>query len=391
MKKLNAKKIIVGTVISMGLTLPLAATTNGNLLGHPQNVEAATMKVALKHNAFLYNSKGHRVGKRKLYRGHSYTYYSVKSINGKVFYRVGKNRYIKSGNVKTSYILGRKKHAKKHTNRVNTGSIEETNTNTKLTINTAGMGTPKFQVSIDKTNADVFSASHTTANGSWIGTMALDGTYNVYAEDNGMYEIGNGQWIHSDIAEVISNNSQQTNQGNTDETPSSNTYAQSTNPATNSKNKSANNASNSKVVMTESQKEEVIRYFLQLVNEKRKHEGVSPLTLDSHLSQEATKRAVHDGTTLYNTGDEDHHRDENGNRLVPADASAEVCSGIGFNGSTKQTAQIAFNGFIYYDADCNWEHKKILLSPSYTKIGLGVFFVDNQGSNNIGSLVGDLN
>ena len=155
MKKLNAKKIIVGTVISMGLALPLTATANGNLLGHPQTVEATTMKIALKHNAFLYNSKGHRVGKRKLYRGHSYTYYSVKNINGKVFYRVGKNRYIKSGNVKTSYILGRKKHAKKHTNRVNTASIEET-TNTKLTINTAGMGTPKFQVSIDRTNADIF-------------------------------------------------------------------------------------------------------------------------------------------------------------------------------------------------------------------------------------------
>lgn len=214
MKKLNAKKIIVGTVISMGLALPLTATANGNLLGHPQTVEAATMKVALKHNAFLYNSKGHRVGKRKLSRGHSYTYYSVKSINGKVFYRVGKNRYIKFGNVKTSYILGRKKHAKKHTNRVNTGSIEGTNTNTKLTINTAGMGTPKFQVSIDKTNADVFSASHTTTNGSWIGTMALEGIYNVYAEDNGMYEIGNGQWIHSNIAEVISNGSSQTNQNN---------------------------------------------------------------------------------------------------------------------------------------------------------------------------------
>lgn len=30
MKNLNAKKIIAGTVISMGLALPLTATTNGN-------------------------------------------------------------------------------------------------------------------------------------------------------------------------------------------------------------------------------------------------------------------------------------------------------------------------------------------------------------------------
>lgn len=353
------------------------------------------MKVALKHNAFLYNSKGYKVGKRKLYRGHSYTYYSVKNINGKVFYRVGKNRYIKSGNVKTSYILGRKKHAKKHTNRVNTGSIEETNTNTKLTINTAGMGTPKFQVSIDKTNADIFSASHATANGSWIGTLKLDGTYNVYAEENDMYEIGNGQWIKSGIAEVISGNSSSSKQTTKEKTKKSsvtnNISSQPNNSENTTKSKPANNISRSKSVMTKEQKEEVINYFLQLVNEKRKQEGVSPLVLDEHLSQEAAKRAVHDGTTLYNTGDEDHHKDENGNSLMPADATAEVCSGIGFDGSTKQTAQIAFNGFIYYDADCNWEHKKILLSPAYTKIGLGVFFVDNQGKDDIGSLVGDLN
>ena len=52
---------------------------------------------------------------------------------------------------------------------------------------------------------------------------------------------------------------------------------------------------------------------------------------------------------------------------------------------------MAFNGFIYNDADSNWEHKEILLSPSYTRIGLGVYFVNNQGRINIGSLVGDLN
>lgn len=391
MKKLNAKKIIVGTVISMGLVLPLTATTNGALYGHPQTVEAATKKVTLKHNAFLYNSKGHRVGKRKLYRGHSYTYYSVKRINGKAFYRVGKNRYIKSGNVKTAYLLGRKKHAKKHPNRVNTSSIKETEPNTNLKINTAGMGTPKFQVSIDKTHADIYSASHATSDGSWIGTTWLEGTYNVYAKENDMYEIGKGQWINSDIAEVISNNSHQNTSVKQDNTEKTSANTSLTNSKNTTNNKSSNHTSQSKAVMTESQKEEVIHYFLQLVNEKRKQEGVSPLTLDSHLSQEAAQRAIHDGTTLYNTGAEDNHRDENGNRLTPADARAEVCSGIGFNGSTKQTAQIAFNGFIYYDADCNWEHKKILLSPAYTKIGLGVFFVDNQGKNNIGSLVGDLN
>lgn len=388
MKKLNAKKIIAGTIISMGLVIPLTTTSNA-LLSQPQTVEAATKKITLKHNAYLYNYRGRRVGRRKLYKNHTYTYYSIKRIHGQKYYRVGKNRYIKAGNVLV----------KRHTSKVNTPSNQEPESDSKLAINTSGMGTPKFQVAINESNADIFSASHATANGSWIGTMNLSGTYNVYAEDNGMYEIGNGQWVKIGIANIISNNSEksaQTDQKD-NENVSANTSSQSNSKVNNaesnkqSSQSNSNQSKNSKVVMTESQKEEVIRYFLQMLNSKREEEGAQPLILDSHLSQEATQRAVHDGTTLYNTGDEDHHRDENGNLLMPSDARAEVCSGIRFFGSTKQTAQMAFNGFIYNDADSNWEHKEILLSPSYTRIGLGVYFVNNQGRINIGSLVGDLN
>lgn len=388
MKKLNAKKIIAGTIISMGLVIPLTTTSNA-LLSQPQTVEAATKKITLKHNAYLYNYRGRRVGRRKLYKNHTYTYYSIKRIHGQKYYRVGKNRYIKAGNVLV----------KRHTSKVNTPSNQEPESDSKLAINTSGMGTPKFQVAINESNADIFSASHATANGSWIGTMNLSGTYNVYAEDNGMYEIGNGQWVKIGIANIISNNSEksaQTDQKD-NENVSANTSSQSNSKVNNaesnkqSSQSNSNQSKNSKVVMTESQKEEVIRYFLQMLNSKREEEGAKPLILDSHLSQEATQRAVHDGTTLYNTGDEDHHRDENGNLLMPSDARAEVCSGIRFFGSTKQTAQMAFNGFIYNDADSNWEHKEILLSPSYTRIGLGVYFVNNQGRINIGSLVGDLN
>lgn len=386
MKKLNAKKIIVGTVISMGLALPLTATANGNLLGHPQTVEAATMKVALKHNAFLYNSKGHRVGKRKLYRGHSYTYYSVKSINGKVFYRVGKNRYIKSGNVKTSYILGRKKHAKKHTNRVNTAYIEET-TNTKLTINTAGMGTPKFQVSIDKTNADVFSASHTTANGSWIGTMVLDGTYNVYAEDNGMYEIGNGQWIKSSIAEVISNSSSQTTQTNQNNTEKSTPINTATSNKTKKASTSSKSQSSTKALPTEADLQDAANRFLEMVNKDRVALGRKPLILNTHLSEEAKQRSIHDAAHLVKYGTEDNHVDESGNDLMPDDASAEVCTMLS---NKVDIATFAYHQFMYNDAAANWGHKKALLDPSFSEIGIGITIGNGPTMFTYGSLTGDL-
>ncbi|KRK25844.1 amidase [Lactobacillus delbrueckii subsp. delbrueckii DSM 20074 = JCM 1012] len=53
----------------------------------------------LKHNAYLYNSKGKRVGKSKWLKGSSHTVYggSVK-IKHKQYYIVGLNQYVKKGN-----------------------------------------------------------------------------------------------------------------------------------------------------------------------------------------------------------------------------------------------------------------------------------------------------
>lgn len=385
MKKLNAKKIIAGTVISMGLVIPLTATNNGALLSQPQTVQAATKKkkITLQHNAYLYNYRGRRVGRRKLYRHHTYTYYSIKRIHGKKYYRVGKNSYIKASNVLT----------KKHTNKAKTPSNLIPETNSKLSLNTSGLGTPKFQVSIDKTNADIFSASHATANGSWIGTLKLDGTYNVYAEENDMYEIGNGQWIKSGIAVVISNNSTQIKQNTI------NNAFQSSTSSTRDNTQKENNNSNVSISkrdiivnnLTSAQKQEVITYFVQMINAERAKNGLNPLKLDESFSAEAQQRAIHDGTTLVNTGDEDSHEDENGNSLVPTDAGGEVEAGIMVypNDTPKDLARFAYKQFMENDADQNWAHRKNLLG-SWTTIGVGVYFAKGTNNFNLGSLVADL-
>ncbi|MDE7055796.1 MAG: SLAP domain-containing protein, partial [Lactobacillus sp.] len=290
MKKLSAKKIIAGTVISMGLVIPLTATNNGALLSQPQTVQAATKKITLKHNAYLYNYRGRRVGRRKLYRHHTYTYYSIKRIHGKKYYRVGKNSYIKASNVLT----------KKHTNKAKTPSNLIPETNSKLSLNTSGLGTPKFQVSIDKTNADIYSTFHAIPHGSWIGTLKLDGTYNVYAEENDMYEIGNGQWIKSGIAEVISGNSSSSNQTtkeNTKKSSDSNTSAKpSSTPASKPQNtkKPAKPHKNAKVNPSEADLQDAANRFLAMVNKDRAELGIKPLTLNAHLSEEAKQRSVHD-------------------------------------------------------------------------------------------------
>ena len=54
----------------------------------------------LSHNAYVYNNKGNRVySAGKMIRGNSLKTYGAKyHINGKGYYRINKNRYIKAGN-----------------------------------------------------------------------------------------------------------------------------------------------------------------------------------------------------------------------------------------------------------------------------------------------------
>lgn len=58
------------------------------------------MSRTLTHNAYIYNNKGHRVySAGKWYKGESHkTYGGSMTINGKKYYRVNKNRYVKAAN-----------------------------------------------------------------------------------------------------------------------------------------------------------------------------------------------------------------------------------------------------------------------------------------------------
>lgn len=57
-------------------------------------------KRVLTHNAYVYNNQGQRVyAEGKLYAGRTlYTYGSSMSINGKRYFRINRNRYVKTGN-----------------------------------------------------------------------------------------------------------------------------------------------------------------------------------------------------------------------------------------------------------------------------------------------------
>lgn len=76
-------------------------------------VNAAVVKVGkhskLQHNAYIYNSKGERVDKSVIKHGKSVKILGKKTIKGKHYVRIGKNRYVKAKNFSKSST---KKNAK---------------------------------------------------------------------------------------------------------------------------------------------------------------------------------------------------------------------------------------------------------------------------------------
>jgi uncharacterized protein YkwD len=359
MKNNTFKKVILTTIVFA--TPLIASNTNIVPFGQTAIVEAAAAKkITLKHNAYLYNYRGHRIGKRKLYRHYSYRYYSARYIHSKKYYRVGRNRYVKASNV-----------AKMHSYKEEKGSNTTSLTTTK--INTNGMGTPKFQIKIDNNNIDIYSASHATAHGNWITSIPLHGTYNVYAEENDMYEIGKDQWVNEDDTDSVARSTNNTSNKSDNSTPKESSVT-----STNGKNPTS---------LTSGQKQTYIERFVEMVNKDREALGRKPLTLNEELSQEAYQRSIHDGMSLVNTGREDHHVDENGNDLMPDDSNAEVCTMLS---NEEDIPSFAYHQFMENDAGANWEHKEILLSSDYSEIGVGIFIGNGSSTYTYGSLVAEL-
>lgn len=63
-----------------------------------QPLQPKTSKLVM-HNAYVYNAKHQRVGKEKYKIGQKVTILDSKKINGRLFYQIGKNKYVDAGNI----------------------------------------------------------------------------------------------------------------------------------------------------------------------------------------------------------------------------------------------------------------------------------------------------
>ncbi len=72
---------------------------DGYIKAHNFEVVKVT-KHTLKHNSFVYNSKGKRISLKLLKKNHVLKVYGTKTIKGKKYFKIGKNQYVKVANFK---------------------------------------------------------------------------------------------------------------------------------------------------------------------------------------------------------------------------------------------------------------------------------------------------
>lgn len=93
------KNILIGLATAALLSVGAGTVSVNNNVNENGVVQAATKTKKLTHNAYVYNSKGKRIKKAKtLKKGTKVKVYGYKTIKGKKYAHIGKNKYVKAAN-----------------------------------------------------------------------------------------------------------------------------------------------------------------------------------------------------------------------------------------------------------------------------------------------------
>ena len=183
--------------------------TKGNIYIKDGNlsIRRLTNQVTLKHNAYIYNIHGRRINRQKLYKGVSYFIYGSRYINGKKYYQIGAQEYIKASNASapfSTYGQSSNNDVDNTTNNSNVSNNSATNTSTTTQTNT---------------NTNV--GSNTSSNNSSV-------TNNQSASNNSSSSANNNIQLPNNSSQ--SNNTG--NQGSTTKPSTGNSGSQNTKPNT---------------------------------------------------------------------------------------------------------------------------------------------------------------
>lgn len=117
------KRLLVSLSAAAVLSVSSVALVNNNVENTPTVVQAATYKKKLTKNAYIYNAKGKRVGKKVLKKGKLVKILGRKTIKGKKYYKIGKNKYVRTAN----FVVKFASTNTSSTSSYNTGSSSTTN------------------------------------------------------------------------------------------------------------------------------------------------------------------------------------------------------------------------------------------------------------------------
>ena len=183
--------------------------TKGNIYIKDGNlsIRRLTNQVTLKHNAYIYNIHGRRINRQKLYKGVSYFIYGSRYINGKKYYQIGAQEYIKASNASapfSTYGQSSNNDVDNTTNNSNVSNNSATNTSTTTQTNT---------------NTNV--GSNTSSNNSSV-------TNNQFASNNSSSSANNNIQLPNNSSQGSSTG----NQGSTTKPSVGNSGSQVTKPNT---------------------------------------------------------------------------------------------------------------------------------------------------------------
>lgn len=346
------KSTIIKLAASAGLMTSFALTTQYSNINvfTPQTVQASSkFRVKLTHNAYIYNYRGKRRGRKVLKKGRKYTAYRTKRIHHKKYYYLGHHNYIKAGNAKKF----EEKKASKYLFSV------KLNLGAEIDVKPAGQ----------------------------ISQWDMYGTVKVYqvqkVNNQTWYKLGRDRWVKA---------------SETNKNPDSNDSNINTNSTDHNSNSAPSNKNEGKQEeqytyinrgvkkLTSEEIQQIKNKFLKDVNNWREQQNLKSFNSPIWINKGSQLRADESIPHFIKTMQTNHER-PNGLGITtafsnPSQVNGEVTAWFEYGDeSANELADEAFESFVYNDADSNWGHRREL-SWNYQNpiMGIGVTSVIRNGS-----------
>lgn len=318
-------KITSGLLISLGLV-----TVQQN----PSSVSATSSpRVQLRHNSYVYSSTGKRKGRVSLKRGKYLKTFGKRSIKGKVFYRIGKDQYIK---------------------KVNTVIPPKEDKDPVL-----------FTVYL-KDDAEFYTKPN--GENSLYTLMGKQNVYQTYKDSNGniWYRIKYQNWVKS-------SDTQKSKVKEDKEVPTSDNWDDPNDNTSIEVEEEMKSNLPSGTALDRNTIEETARCFEKLVNDWRASQGVTTkITYITSRYDYDVSRAVQDAQHYDKYKVSDKHAGAKGTKY------GELETLVIYN-TPQKMAQEAFQQLVYKDASSNFAHRDILKQASLKTIGIGLATTDYNG------------